>query len=471
MAACFRAMYRLGLRVVSLVLRSNPSIDAILLRRPGVLKDAFAGESDLDLTLLVNDRISLPQCQHRLSSTIKWLRRSIPFCGEFWIIRSLRWKEHAVFRVTDYTAPLGSCVVFSRIALPFVDFELSRSEWKKKQRERMIYSIPGIREGLFGKNRIPLAVASRRLCKLRWRETWVNDRARAALPSLKYAHRHPCFVVNAIVNETERLLDTPNPVPDAIARVSRGGLLTIKTEGTFEGLGASLRKAVLNAFAPIQNANFGTPVDILCFPLRPYKFQNAVFVITEGFAERSRLNALLKAAHALSRTVSEIPLGLTPAYPVVLKRNQFERFLALDPVARIFFDAWNWNLSTNEIHRSIDQTYHVEKGDLVLEVIECLDMMETCLRGKETNYLIDLFTTASLLVEMLACGRTSLSPLRYLDPLSSNVQKFYRASSLTALNVTPLSEVWRHLQGSVEKLRVRLNALIEDGMYSREETT
>lgn len=461
MAACFRALYRLGLLLLSVTFRVNPAIDAILLRRPGVLKDAFAGESDLDLTLLVNERIDQPRFLHSLRRRLRWVRRIIPFCGEFWIIRSHRWQEHALFRVTDYAAPLVNCSVFSRIPLHVSDLSISRSEWKKKQRERIFYTIPGIREGIFGKNRIGITVASRRLSKLRWRETWLSRRTHAVIPALEYPHRHQRLPAHGILSETEHILSLPVQFPEIGNERTQLKTVDIKTVGLFEGPRIPIQSALRAALAPLMNLECETPIEIMCFPIRPYKFQNAIVVLYERPLQETALSNLLAASHALSPRLSAIPFGMTPSFPVVLSRDQFEKWLTLDPLAQIFFEAWNWNISTNLIRCSSDQSYQVEQPDLVLEAVECFDMMESCLRGGETNYLIDLFATASALIEMIHCGRVQLRPLSFLDGLSERAREHYVNSSLTELNDIPLTSVWESLQLPTEQLKRHLKELLE----------
>lgn len=434
--AVLRQAYSLHLRLLALRLAREPLLEAILLRRPAVLRDAHPGESDLDVTLVIRDDAA-PADVASFARAVRQARASLPLLGEVWVVPTARWPAHARFHATDYhpdaACPGGGVLVWRRSGRPFVPSLpalVTGAEIMKRRRDLLVRGVAQLPLWFDDDPRL----ASRRCMKIEVKARALELAAAGRPAAVEYAGFRP-LRREELETESARLVArlVHHDVP------ADAGRIALRIEGDLAPPDARTieqARACVRAGGPSPSATL--------LAIRPFASQ---------FALRLE-NATPTQSLAVSRRIRVSDTNLSPAYAIGVTAAAWDWYLRQDPIGALCSELWSCDLPSGRETVGRVRTFDVDRSVLELELVECLDMIDSSLRGTATHYLLDVCMAARCYLSALTTGVLPVDrrrivdarpfPLRDLLPAAAIDR--YREADLRGVDAFALVDQWSRLR-------------------------
>jgi hypothetical protein len=452
----FRSLYCAQLKIIVTLIQRDPNVRAVLLRRPSVLIDAFPGDSDFDLTIVLKGTAAdLSRAVTRCGKRDQWLKTLFPILGETKFVDERDLDSHLRFDWPAYGGELAVLVdsgphpIRQPRNIPALVFSAKVVALLRDSVLPKIYGAATCR-------RYPNQVRFLRfLPKDILKMEWLLTRQPAVL---NYRGKLPvstCYL--SIADADRRLRDFLSSVPYVSLKApARPHPFT--TQGAGERFSTKQWNRVNAEIAPLIDRWRSVLVEGSVSNFRPYKF-NKLFVLK--FHDAAVIPpSFYDDLQTVSRRLSQLGLGL--ATPVInALPAHFGRFARIaDPITEILRRHDHYDLLSGAPVSGERQSGILDRAYLEKELIETMVLIHSIARKQDTNYLWDLLFGHLIPFRlMLQTGifYTSFAELEahYLNalPKSPTVEAgldLYRRAELFELDRIPTRQSWRDLSPLIE---------------------
>jgi len=183
LSKAFKILFKIQLHIICKVYSVHPSTRAVVLRRPHVLFDLYLGDSDLDLTLVIQKRNGLYKIMRFDNVLYRILKKIFPVLGEVLIIDEDVFEVHLkhMFFAYGKTNPVYFIYRHPSYAPPHVgECFLENITWKVSELFKTLLYKEFYRCSSVSNDRSP--TFSRALLKLNAKLDWLLQMQRTAQP-------------------------------------------------------------------------------------------------------------------------------------------------------------------------------------------------------------------------------------------------------------------------------------------------
>lgn len=405
------------LRLALILLVRHRDLLAVLLRRREVLVDAYPGDSDYDLTLVVR-----PASGPRLlevAGRYRRLKQIFPVLGEALLVDARDLADHLALAFPDYGTEREPFVLFGDVT-GHVDGAIPRNDssvlfravqlWKFRLAAPLL-ELPAHRP-VFAR---PLLKNAR---KLQWLESLLAQRDPGSLRYDRDPGNAPRWL------EPHRLEPVARAAWDAIVALP---LPSVPPEAELDWIvhgnpdvASPTEKSYLDvAFAELRERYAGAIEAVTVSPLRLHRFVRSLYVhLKSNTGVDAALNVSL---HRVGQHLRTFPFRFTPNVPIAVEPREWRRVLAADPIAAQLFSLVHYDVISGRERRSSPPRIRLSTWSVRRELVDTVTLLQSMGRREDTNYFFDLFFGHLLpFVRALETGTfpASLSALHetYLSP-------------------------------------------------------
>lgn len=396
--AFFTLIYRIQLALITLSFARQKEISALILRRKGVLRDCYPGESDFDITCVTDASAgSLEKCTERFAKTCRILKSLLFPLGETKLIQEkdlklhLRYcwvnycdfKEgiHFLYRKRGFAAdflPEDTCeiCVYQKIQQILIYFIWGKNCFPRKppQKDRPFFSRSLIKNAY----------------KIRTLLSYLDQKNTGALfdyCSLPY--RNINFMLkahqrNQIIRECHDQIRSRMPLFKADAR------FTFRVSGDQEFPPESALRELALALGPIINLPGTLHEEISFFNQRLYKFSKVILIKSMAPLDPVQNNRIIEAVSDCQPALAPHSVILNYPHPVLLDRQIWKTLLESEMITKVLYSAKRYDLQQNDYLVSGTPETRIDIRFIFTDLVESLDLVFSITRSHASLYLFEL---------------------------------------------------------------------------------
>jgi hypothetical protein len=439
---------RLQLQIAVRVLLRCVGVEAVLLRRREVLLDAYPGDSDYDLTCLLDP--ASEETILAVAARYRFLKRIFPILGEALFVDARDFGEHFAFAFPDYgLQPLPHVLGGDVPPFPAAPVGQRMESVFRRAVQVWKFRVAGALVAIPSDRRVFARPIRKNVEKLHWLADILEDRPTRPL---RYDEKladegrreFPAALARSGEIAWSRIRSVPSPAEPLEPRWSW------RVAGSTDVVRDDERAVLNDIFDPVKRKHPEAVDAVTVSPLRLYRFNRSLYVhLRKGGACEADLAEVL---HGCARRMRTLPFRFTPNVPIAVDRRDWDLVRRNDTVADALFRLGYYDVFTGRHHRQGKEEIELPKPIVRRELLETVVLLSSIPRSEDTNYVFDLFFGQLLpFVRALETGvfHASLPSLaeahvfpRALNREQRELFQLYVDASQDELDRLPTRRVW-----------------------------
>lgn len=391
----FISLYKIQLKLIVVVFKRQKGISAIILRRKGVLEDLYPGDSDYDITCVIDaEDNDIEKIILGCAKRHRFLKIACPALGETKFIRRKDFANHLKYNFIGYCASpqtLGFLYKSDTFVLTLPNTYILISVYQAISWILVSRILPE----LMLKNNVianQKTIFSRPIYKTSCKIDWLVKVAKSGnFSQLNYNDYSVFRKENFMRFPAERrviLKEVLNMIEENIF-INRGGqrfYFTVEGKGTFPSRFLDNMHYILQ---PIL-FKYGRVLEEIS--LCNYGLYNSKLVLL-----KYRGDVTMKDMHTLCDAVEECSDRMKPYsmffafnHPVLLSGPLWDYLTIIEPVIKILYEHKHYDFLKKETVGVSDNHAYIDGEYLNTEIVNSLDMIYSVVRSENTTDLLNL---------------------------------------------------------------------------------
>lgn len=453
----FKLLCKLQLLIIKLCFKTNKNFVALIVRRKNSLNDFYAGNSDYDITCIVDAERLLYTTVRYYAVLYRILKKILFPLGEIKIIGMNDFPQHMHYNWVNYgdypllyflykknglllnhnPANAKNICVYHKIYQLFFSYILSA-----------LYTRSGdyANEGL---------IFSRNLCKnakkIRKLVNFLKGEECTSLDYNTLSEKEVNFMLsekerNSIVNECAMTIKQELPT------VKHDDNFTFTVKGKLNLLDTKIISRLNTILQPFILQHHPAIAEFFICNYRLYKTSKVIILgLKDNLTEEAK-HSLRESIKGICGQLSVFDDILVKPFPIIFNNISRKEFTSAEQISYILSECIKYDFLSQKISNSSDKNFSINKDFIYTDIEEALDLVNSVVRNRNPLYLLELiFGHLMAYNDLLETGVLQLSFDNLYDKLlkdkcniaQNRIIDLYRMENYNNLNKIDSLKIWK----------------------------